>query len=446
MKGKLIKFLFLCLFLTNALFLSVKAEISTQILPKVRMIYIVPSDKIYNEKYKKGMENAIKHLQDFYLKQMGNGKTFFVNSSIVEVLRSNYSSSTFSQTMWSTAIDEVINKLNANWNDPNNRWLLFVDSDVACDGQGIGGTNGFAVMSANDLRGLTGEKQIYNCDKDRNVPQFNTPARWVGGLGHELAHSWLVPHPSQCDPVRTSSCPVKALMDLGYTNYPNTFLLDADKNILNASNFITNKPIADSVFNFFERRLPNIFPEHRVSKNKNGRYIREYTNGAILSESNGVLFYKLNSASGLRSLSTPIKNIFESNIGTLNNIPDDFLTKQGSSSSDSYGFKNKWRLSTLTVNGNDHWKLIEKNDGYFNICKNNDINKCLHNEYGSLQLSNIQGGWWSAQWSFENTSDGYVKIRNKWKRSEYIHVEHGSPSVGSIQSGWWSAQWSKFSF
>ncbi|MGV6809719.1 MAG: hypothetical protein ACWA5U_07575, partial [bacterium] len=204
---------------------QVNAEVSSNSYPKVRIIYIVPSDKSYKAEYEENIRKAIMNLQDFYLAEMGNGKTFFVNSPVVEVLKSRYSSLIFSESMWTTAIDETILHFNAMWNDPENRWLLFVDSDVACDGEGIGGTNGFAVMGANDLRGLSNEEQIYNCEKDKNVPQYNTPARWVGGLGHELGHSWLLPHPDGCEPQITSECPKEALMFLGYANYPDTFLL-----------------------------------------------------------------------------------------------------------------------------------------------------------------------------------------------------------------------------
>lgn len=448
MKNMLFKLIVLFLS-TNAFVSFASAEISTENLPKVRMVYIVPIDKVYNSKYEQRMKKAIMHLQDFYLKEMDYEKTFFVNNSIIEVIKSRYSSSIFSQTMWSTAIDEAIDHLGATWNDPNNRWLLFVDADVACDGQGIGGNSGFAVMSANDLRGLSGERQIYDCKKDSTVPQYNTPARWVGGLGHELAHSWLVPHPPECDPERTSACPIKALMDLGYRNYPNTFLLETDKNILNFNDFITNKPVADSVFNFFEKRLPNFFPNHVVSRNTaGGRYSRKYANGAVLAEDNGILLYKLSNSDSLRSLSTPIKDIFTKQIKSLNNIANDFLSEEGKStpsiSINSYGFKNKWLESNLNFNGIERWELIQKSNGYVNICERGNKNKCLHNEYGTLQLSSIQSGWLSAQWILENSSTGFVKIRNRWKASEYIHTESGTPAIGRIQPYWWSAQWSKF--
>lgn len=124
-----------------------------------------------------------------------------------------------------------------------------------------------------------------------------------------------------------------------------------------------------------------------------------------------------------------------------------FTTIKDNSANKADGFENRWKSSVkLTVDGNNSWKVIDKNDGYFNICQSSNTNKCLHNEYGSLQLSEIQSGWYSAQWYFEDAENGYIRIGNKWKQSEYIHIEHGSPAVGGIESGWFSAQWKKFKF
>jgi hypothetical protein len=123
------------------------------------------------------------------------------------------------------------------------------------------------------------------------------------------------------------------------------------------------------------------------------------------------------------------------------------IEKTDNSANKADGFENKWKSSVkLTVDGNNSWKVIDKNSGYFNICQSNNTNKCLHNEYGSLQLSDIQSGWFSAMWYFEDAGNGYIRIRNKWKQSEYIHIEHGSPAVGGIEAGWFSAQWKRFKF
>ena len=134
--------------------------------------------------------------------------------------------------------------------------------------------------------------------------------------------------------------------------------------------------------------------------------------------------------------------------GTYQNKPPQYIDKNITDKELYYwNFENKWKPSiNLNVNGNNSWQLIAKSDGYFYICQTSDTNKCLHNEHGSLQLSDIESDWYSAMWYFEDAGNGYIRIRNKWKQSEYIHIEYGSPAVGTIELDWWSAQWKRFNF
>jgi len=57
--------------------------------------------------------------------------------------------------------------------------------------------------------------------------------RWVGGLGHELGHTFDLAHPIPCPGGSADG----ALMCLGYITYPDTYLLPEDKEILEASPF-----------------------------------------------------------------------------------------------------------------------------------------------------------------------------------------------------------------
>ena len=79
----------------------------------------------------------------------------------------------------------------------------------------------------------------------------------VGGLAHELGHAFELGHPPGCDEglpqtakftyndgsfsseAVNSVCDVYALMWLGFHwDYPETYLTDADKEVLNASPFL----------------------------------------------------------------------------------------------------------------------------------------------------------------------------------------------------------------
>lgn len=99
-------------------------------------------------------------------------------------------------------------------------------------------------MPANDLRGLVGEQNVPPCITDQ--PDNRGYFRWVGGAGHEIAHSLSVNHPPGCGgPGPNSGCTGGALAEnslmwFGYGLYPNTYFLAEDKQILLESGFFSN--------------------------------------------------------------------------------------------------------------------------------------------------------------------------------------------------------------
>ena len=59
----------------------------------------------------------------------------------------------------------------------------------------------------------------------------------LGGLAHELGHTFLVPHPPGCDE-GLPTCDYRALMWNGYDDYPDTYFRDDEKATLRRSPFI----------------------------------------------------------------------------------------------------------------------------------------------------------------------------------------------------------------
>ena len=204
--------------------------------PRVRMIYLVPSDRVPDEGYRKGMERAIRELQGFYQRELG-GKTFALHSPVVEVVRTqhpvawyttNAPASSSAGRFWESVVAEGFAVDQGRFDDPSNRWIFYIDADPLC-GQYVGGTSGVALLPPNDLRGLTCQQNIPVCG---GSPDNAGLCRWVGGLGHELGHSFNLPHPT------VGTCPGSdpgcdyALMWLGYITFPNAYLLPADKKSL----------------------------------------------------------------------------------------------------------------------------------------------------------------------------------------------------------------------
>ena len=224
----------------------------------VRIIYLVPTDKVLRDDYRTGITNSILHIQNFYQNELGEGRRFTLHAPIVESYTlshpANYYRSTLSGTgapqyiwFWENVLNEGFALTGGGFNDPNNRWIFHIDADLLC-GQIIGGTSGVAVMAANDFRGLVGEQNIPACSGE--PPDNSGYFRWVGGGAHELGHSWNLPHPPGCG--GAGGCTggptaANSLMWLGYALYPNTYLLASDKvTLLNTGFFSNNATVSIS--------------------------------------------------------------------------------------------------------------------------------------------------------------------------------------------------------
>ena len=216
---------------------------ATQGSKQVRMIYLIPADKAYREDYRSAIANAIINVQRFYQSQLGNGNAFSLHTPIVESYVTGHPTSfystganAFAGGFWQSVLKDGFALTGGGFSDPNYRWVFYIDADQAC-GQYMGGNEGVALMAANDLRGLTGQTNIPAC---ANEPRDTGGlGRWIGGLGHELGHTFNLPHPPGCD---QGSCPAfsyNSLMYVGYAYYPNTYLLDENKTQLLNTGFFS---------------------------------------------------------------------------------------------------------------------------------------------------------------------------------------------------------------
>jgi hypothetical protein len=183
--------------------------------PRVHLIYLLPSDQTADAKVASGMERAIRHLQIFYGAQMGGGQSFSIHAPVVEQLHSAQSSSWFAQDVWGRGTSETFALTGGGFFDQQNIWIIYIDV-VPGPGQATGGTSSVALLSHNDVLGISGEDT-----------QGQGLCRWVGGLGHELGHALGLPHPPGCD-AGAPTCDSQVLMYLGYLAYPMT-TLNADE-------------------------------------------------------------------------------------------------------------------------------------------------------------------------------------------------------------------------
>jgi len=216
----------------------------------VRLVYLVPSDRAARDDYRGAIGNAILSLQHFYQRQVGNSFAFSTHTPLVEVRflsrpSTFYASLTSPNSFFTTVLNDGFAVSGGRFDDPNFRWLYYIDADEACR-QGVGAARGVALMPANDLRGLTGQPWIDRCTGAQNFAPYE---RWVGGLGHELGHTFGLPHPPGCDPPNNNcfggDLARNSLMWTGYANYPNTYLLEEHKNHLLNTVFFTRFNLID---------------------------------------------------------------------------------------------------------------------------------------------------------------------------------------------------------
>jgi len=216
---------------------------SAQGTRQVRVIYLVPADKNIRDDYRNEVAKAVSDLQRFYREQLGGGLAFSLHSPAVEVYQTPHAAAFYSTGdnaraggFFEGVLADGFALTGAGFNDPNNRWVFYVDADPAC-GQHIGGTQGVALLAANDLRGLTGQANVPACPNE--FPDPFGVNRWVGGLGHELGHTFNLPHPPGCDAGHCAggSHAANSLMWTGYAVYPNTYLLEENRTQLLATDF-----------------------------------------------------------------------------------------------------------------------------------------------------------------------------------------------------------------
>lgn len=227
------------------------AATRTATTPKlVRIVYLIPSNKVLRDDYRNAVTTSILHIQNFYQNQLGNGLRFTLNAPIVETHQLSHPASFYSSNesspgapqyiwFWENVLNEAFALTGGGFNDPNNRWIFHIDSDCGC-GQVIGGSSGVAVMAANDFRGLVGEQNVPACPNE--PPDNNGYFRWVGGAAHEIGHSFNLPHPPGCGSpggCTGGSTAANSLMWVGYAFYPNTYFLATDKQTLINSGFFS---------------------------------------------------------------------------------------------------------------------------------------------------------------------------------------------------------------
>ena len=202
--------------------------------PTVRAVYAVPSDGEAIGETALAIQTALDRTREWYIQELG-GPTVTLYGRTPEICRLN-EPSTAAWDFWRVA-EAVKACLPVRWGSKTHIWVVFADVPASCEGPKTmgGAVPGLVVMPRRDLLGLAGLKApVY---EECGLQLAGHVDKWVGGLAHELGHAIGLPHPPGCEEGRPS-CPASALMWLGYVEWPDTYLLPEEQEILIRSRFI----------------------------------------------------------------------------------------------------------------------------------------------------------------------------------------------------------------
>jgi hypothetical protein len=184
----------------------------------VRVYWIKPTDKAFDQRYPDGIANVMREAQRFFQQQLG--KTFTLNNPVVEVVNGLHDTNwyitnncTGTDHYW-CVVTNGQNELRQRFglNNPDSRWINVEEVSAEEVGQsGGGGGGGWVLLSGHDADGGAGINGPIN--------------RWYGGMVHELGHAFGLPDATSTD----GTCMSASLYD-----YPNCTFNQTQKNgILN---------------------------------------------------------------------------------------------------------------------------------------------------------------------------------------------------------------------
>ena len=222
---------------------AVSVRISLRSEGTVRVLYVSPADRQFRADYSEAITHAVVDVQSWFRRQTG-GLTFSLYDATPEHCRLPQPSDYYARGhSWHKIQEGVQPCAPVEHGRANFVWVVYADVEEACgEPHELGqGGDGITMLARKDLEGLTNPGPYYVCGRG---PYDEPLGRWIGGVGHEIAHAiGSVRHPPGCEEGLPSCGPVHwSLMHRGYTLYPDTYLLPEDKELLLRTPFIAGKP------------------------------------------------------------------------------------------------------------------------------------------------------------------------------------------------------------
>ncbi|MFB9446961.1 cellulose binding domain-containing protein [Dactylosporangium vinaceum] len=185
-------------------------------LKTVRVFWLKPTDVAFDKRYPDGIAGVMREAQRYYKQELG--KTFTLNSTVVEVVNGEHDKQWYITTncggsdhYWCVVENmqaELMRRFGISGQD--GRWLCVGEISAEEAGKsGGGGGPGWVILSGHDADGGAGLNGAMN--------------RWYGGMVHELGHGFGLP-----DATSTDGTPMSA----SFYGYPDTHFSQAQKNAI----------------------------------------------------------------------------------------------------------------------------------------------------------------------------------------------------------------------
>lgn len=216
----------------------------------VRLVLLSPSDRPARPGLIASMEVALRHAQLWFSQHTPLGQTFALHDPPVENGVTTHDASWYASHdaggeakgwFWQNVLADGFELTSAQYGDPNNLWIFYIDADADCGQQDNGVLNGVALVPANDLRGLMNEQRLSSCP-DATPGREQRRCRWVGGMAWMIGGAAGLQRPAAC---AETPCPEQDLMSAGYELYPQTALADENGALANDSAFFGDQELPD---------------------------------------------------------------------------------------------------------------------------------------------------------------------------------------------------------
>lgn len=215
---------------------------------RLRVVYLVPSDRSMDPEHVEGLENAVADVQSWFHKELGSGESFVLSEPIVEVVQTSNPSSHYEQSAvegyserfyyWGNGLSDAFEATGAQFSDPHNFWLFFLAADISCESS-VGAVDGVSLFSIRDLQALSGQPVSTSCSWDEG----KTRCDWVGGVVTNILAGLSVPDPAACvDESDATECPDGLATQWGA--FPDSFLSDDQREFLLDTGFFESIDVA----------------------------------------------------------------------------------------------------------------------------------------------------------------------------------------------------------